>query len=200
MKTFNSIREETLEEKLKASDPAGKYISDFVHSDNPKFAGKSKKERIRMALGASYGAKKVNDFGNGVGFKTSQSDFIDNENKKGIIKTELKKRFSPEFLNRIDDIVIFNKLTKENLEEITKIQLGLLSERLKEQKLLVSFDDSIITRIMEMTTEENYGARPIKRNIQYLIENYLATQILIKNELLQKETTLFYENNELILK
>jgi ATP-dependent Clp protease ATP-binding subunit ClpA len=50
-----------------------------------------------------------------------------------------------------------------------------------------------------MTTEENYGARPIKRNIQYLIENYLATQILIKNELLQKETTLFYENNELIL-
>ena len=61
MKTFNSIREETLEEKLKASDPAGKYISDFVHSDNPKFAGKSKKERIRMALGASYGAKKTNE-------------------------------------------------------------------------------------------------------------------------------------------
>lgn len=61
MKTFNSIREETLEEKLKASDPTGKYISDFVHSDNPKFAGKSKKERIRMALGASYGAKKTNE-------------------------------------------------------------------------------------------------------------------------------------------
>ena len=61
MKTFNSIREETLEEKLKASDPAGKYIHDFVHSDNPKFAGKSKKERIRMALGASYGAKKTNE-------------------------------------------------------------------------------------------------------------------------------------------
>jgi hypothetical protein len=61
MKTFNSIREESLEEKLKASDPTGKYISDFVHSDNPKFAGKSKKERIRMALGASYGAKKTNE-------------------------------------------------------------------------------------------------------------------------------------------
>jgi 3-methyladenine DNA glycosylase Tag len=61
MKTFNSIREETLEEKLKASDPTGKYISDFVHSDNPKFAGKTKKERIRMALGASYGAKKTNE-------------------------------------------------------------------------------------------------------------------------------------------
>lgn len=61
MKTFNSIREETLEEKLKASDPTGKYISDFVHSDNPKFAGKSKKERIRMALGASYGVKKTNE-------------------------------------------------------------------------------------------------------------------------------------------
>jgi hypothetical protein len=61
MKKFNNLRDETLEEKLKSSDPAGKYISDFVHSDNPKFAGKSKKERIRMALGASYAAKKVNE-------------------------------------------------------------------------------------------------------------------------------------------
>jgi hypothetical protein len=61
MKKFNNLRDETLEEKLKSSDPAGKYISDFVHSDNPKFAGKSKKERIRMALGASYAAKKANE-------------------------------------------------------------------------------------------------------------------------------------------
>jgi hypothetical protein len=58
MKKFNAIREESLLEKLKSSDPAGKWIHDFVHSDNPKFAGKSKKERIRMALGASYGAKR----------------------------------------------------------------------------------------------------------------------------------------------
>jgi hypothetical protein len=58
MKPFNSLREKSLEEKLKASDPTGKYISDFVHSDNPKFAGKSKKERINMALGASYAAKR----------------------------------------------------------------------------------------------------------------------------------------------
>ena len=58
MKKFNNLREESLLEKLKASDPTGKWISDFVHSDNPKFAGKSKKERIRMALGASYGAKR----------------------------------------------------------------------------------------------------------------------------------------------
>lgn len=61
MKKFNDLREETLEEKLKASDPTGKWIHDFVHSDNPKFAGKSKKERIRMALGAAYGAKKTNE-------------------------------------------------------------------------------------------------------------------------------------------
>jgi hypothetical protein len=61
MKKFNSIREESLLEKLKASDPTGKWISDFVHSDNPKFAGKSKKERIRMALGASYAAKRNED-------------------------------------------------------------------------------------------------------------------------------------------
>lgn len=61
MKSFNRLREESLEEKLKASDPTGKWISDFVHSDNPKFAGKSKKERIRMALGASYAAKRQNE-------------------------------------------------------------------------------------------------------------------------------------------
>lgn len=64
MKSFNRLREESLEEKLKASDPAGKWISDFVHSDNPKFAGKSKKERIRMALGASYAAKRQNEDNN----------------------------------------------------------------------------------------------------------------------------------------
>lgn len=57
MKKFNQLREESLEEKLKASDPAGKYIHDFVHSDNPKFAGKSKAKRIQMALAASYAAK-----------------------------------------------------------------------------------------------------------------------------------------------
>jgi hypothetical protein len=58
VKSFDRLREQSLEEKLKSSDPTGKWISDFVHSDNPKFAGKSKKERIRMALGASYGAKR----------------------------------------------------------------------------------------------------------------------------------------------
>jgi hypothetical protein len=57
MKQFNQLREQTLEEKLKASDPAGKYVSDFVHSDNPKFAGKPKAKRIQMALAASYAAK-----------------------------------------------------------------------------------------------------------------------------------------------
>jgi hypothetical protein len=57
MKKFNTLREDSLEEKLKASDPAGKYIHDFVHSDNPKFAGKSKAKRIQMALAASYAAK-----------------------------------------------------------------------------------------------------------------------------------------------
>jgi len=57
MKKFKTLRESYLEEKLKASDPAGKYIHDFVHSDNPKFAGKSKTKRIQMALAASYGAK-----------------------------------------------------------------------------------------------------------------------------------------------
>lgn len=58
MKNFNALREESLLEKLKASDPTGDWIHDFVHSDNPKFAGKSKKERIRMALGAKYGAMR----------------------------------------------------------------------------------------------------------------------------------------------
>jgi hypothetical protein len=61
MKKFNQFREDSLEEVLKATDPTGKWIHDFVHSDNPKFAGKSKEERIRMALGAAYGAKKANE-------------------------------------------------------------------------------------------------------------------------------------------
>ena len=61
MKNFYTLREEALLEKLKASDPTSKWISDFISSDNPKFAGKSKKERIRMALGAKYGAMRQDE-------------------------------------------------------------------------------------------------------------------------------------------
>ena len=88
MKKFNQFREDSLLEVLKASDPTGKWIDDFVHSDNPKFAGKSKKERIRMALGASYASKK-NEEGVAEGL-----DEMDNRTSSG--DRRKKRNNSPE--------------------------------------------------------------------------------------------------------
>lgn len=153
-----------------------------------------------IIMTSNVGAKKVVDFGDGVGFRTANSDFLNNENKKEIIKKELKKRFSPEFLNRLDDIVIFNKLSKIELEQITKIQLDILSNRLKEQNLFIKFDESIVNKVLDLTNEENYGARPIKRNIEYLVEDFLATEILKENPLLTESITLFYENDKIEIK
>jgi len=82
MKKFNELREQYLEEKLKASDPAGTYIHDFVHSDNPKFAGKSKAKRIQMALAASYAAKGKS--------RNEEVDQID-ELKKSTLGSYVKK-------------------------------------------------------------------------------------------------------------
>lgn len=82
MKKFKELRENYLEEKLKASDPAGKYIHDFVHSDNPKFAGKSKAKRIQMALAASYAAKGIS--------KNEEVEEVD-EGMMDTVKTVAKK-------------------------------------------------------------------------------------------------------------
>ncbi len=90
----------------------------------------------------------------------------------------MKKYFKPEFLNRLDDVIMFNKLSKKDIEGIIQIQLNNLSNRLKELDYTINFDKSNIDKILQRAYDENFGARPIRRFIQKHIENDISKQIL----------------------
>jgi ATP-dependent Clp protease ATP-binding subunit ClpC len=131
-----------------------------------------------IIMTSNIGAKKVSDFGGGVGFTTTSSETQKTEVKKSIIQKSLKQQFSPEFLNRIDDIILFNTLDKDVISKIIQIELGKLIIRLKEKNYNIIFDKTIVSRIAELNTQEDYGARPIKRIIQNLCEDFLSDEIL----------------------
>jgi len=128
-----------------------------------------------IIMTSNIGSKKVAEFGGGIGFRTTDNS---EENKKSIIQSELKKHFAPEFLNRIDDVVMFNSLNKDVLEKIISIEMLKLTDRLLEKNYIIKFDKSVIERIFELNVKEDYGARPLKRVIQNLVEDFLSEEIL----------------------
>lgn len=138
-----------------------------------------------IIMTSNIGARKVSEFGKGLGFSLSKGNDL-NENKNSIIIKELKKHFNPEFLNRIDGTIMFNPLGKEELSKIISNEINDLVYRLKESQYLVQFDESILNKILELNSEEDYGARPIKRIIQNLCEDFLSDEIL-KGNIKQRE-------------
>lgn len=129
-----------------------------------------------IIMTSNVGAKKVSDFGGGVGF----TDGTDRSKvKDSIIKKSLKQQFSPEFLNRIDDIIVFNKLDDKSIRKIVGIELGILNNRLTESGYKITFDKTVVDEILHKNSEEEYGARPIKRIIQNLCEDYISDKILM---------------------
>ncbi|MDY6960173.1 MAG: AAA family ATPase, partial [Halobacteriota archaeon] len=95
-----------------------------------------------------------------------------------IVLNELKKRFKPEFLNRIDERIIFNALSPEEIEEIVNIQIGYLAERLSEMRIVVEFTRPAKRHISKIGFDRKFGARPIKRAIQRLVQDPLSLAIL----------------------
>jgi ATP-dependent Clp protease ATP-binding subunit ClpA len=94
------------------------------------------------------------------------------------VKEVLKMAFKPEFLNRIDEVIVFHMLTKEDLVKIVDIQLDLLSQRLEARKIHLQFTDEARKQIMDESYDPVYGARPMKRTIQQRLENPLASELL----------------------
>jgi ATP-dependent Clp protease ATP-binding subunit ClpC len=129
-----------------------------------------------IILTSNLGIKKFSDFGAGISFTSSK--YGNEEAKKSMLMAELKKFFSPEFLNRIDDTVVFNTLTDENVKKITRIELNKLIDRLKESKYNFTYDDSVVDLISKIGFDETYGARPIKRAIQDKIEDLISDEVL----------------------
>ena len=150
-----------------------------------------------IIMTSNVGAKKVSDFGNGVGFTTSSSENQKYEVRKSIIQKSLKQQFTPEFLNRIDDVILFNHLSEDIINKIISIEIGKLVKRLNDKKYLVSFDKTVIERISELNSQEEYGARPIKRIIQNLCEDFISEEILRGNIIENQQLTIKYKGEKL---
>ena len=152
-----------------------------------------------VIMTSNIGAKRVSEFGGGVGFSTSSSEVQKYEVRKTMIQKALKQHFNPEFLNRIDDIILFNALNEETLKKIIDLEINRLSNRLKDKGYKVNFDKTITNRVFELNSQEEYGARPVKRIIQNLCEDFLSEEILKGNIVEGKLINLKYKDEKLLI-
>ncbi len=152
-----------------------------------------------IIMTSNIGAKKVQEYGEGIGFSTKAKSEQKDEIKKSIIQKEMKAKFNPEFLNRIDDIIMFKSLNEDVLKKIIDIEIIKLNERLIEKNYLITFDSSVMARIFELNSQEEYGARPIKRIIQNLCEDFLSEEILRGNIVENESITLKYVGENLLI-
>jgi ATP-dependent Clp protease ATP-binding subunit ClpC len=131
-----------------------------------------------IIMTSNIGSRKLKDFGSGVGFGTSAKKSQAGSNAKSVIENALKKAFAPEFLNRIDDVVVFNVLEKEDIDKIIDIELEKLLDRIKDLGYTMKLSKAAKAFIAEKGFDQQYGARPLKRAIQKYIEDALAEEII----------------------
>lgn len=135
-----------------------------------------------IIMTSNIGVTELNNFGKDMGFKTNASVANEEEKSKKIIEKALKKKFKPEFLNRIDDIIVFNNLKKEDVHKIIHNELDKLIKRVFEElKITLKIDDTVVDYISDEGFVAEYGARPLKRAIQKYIEDPVTDDILIGN-------------------
>jgi ATP-dependent Clp protease ATP-binding subunit ClpC len=131
-----------------------------------------------IIMTSNIGARQLSDFGSGVGFGTKAKTDSNDANNKGVIEAALKKAFAPEFLNRIDDLVLFKSLTKEDIHKIIDIEMVTLVKRLKDLGYELKLDGPSKDYIADKGFDEKFGARPLKRAIQKYLEDPLAEEII----------------------
>ena len=131
-----------------------------------------------LIMTSNVGARQVKDFGKGLGFETASQKAQSSDIEKSVIEKELKKIFSPEFLNRVDDIVIFNALEKEDIRKIVDIELSKLTKRIDDLGYKIEISNSAKDFIVEKGFDRKYGARPLNRAIQKYIEDLLAENVV----------------------
>ncbi|WP_452222653.1 ATP-dependent Clp protease ATP-binding subunit [Lacinutrix chionoecetis] len=131
-----------------------------------------------IIMTSNIGARKLKDFGTGIGFGTASQKSQEDANARAVIQNALKKSFAPEFLNRIDDVVVFNALEKEDINKIIDIELEKLFIRIKGLGYELELTDTAKDYIAEKGFDKQYGARPLKRAIQKYVEDALAEEII----------------------
>jgi ATP-dependent Clp protease ATP-binding subunit ClpC len=131
-----------------------------------------------IIMTSNVGTRKLKEFGSGVGFNTSAKLSAADEHAKGVITNALKKSFAPEFLNRIDDVILFNSLSKEDIHKIIDIELAKLFARVDDLGFKIQLTNEAKDYIANKGFDKEYGARPLKRAIQKYLEDALAEEIL----------------------
>ena len=135
-----------------------------------------------IIMTSNIGVRQLKEFGQGVGFTTAAKENQADSHSRGVIETALKRAFAPEFLNRIDDVIVFNSLTKENIFKIIDIELRSLFGRIEALGHSINLTNKAKEFIAEKGYDTNFGARPLKRAIQKYLEDPIAEEIL-KGEL-----------------
>ncbi|SDX54072.1 ATP-dependent Clp protease ATP-binding subunit ClpC [Lutibacter oricola] len=131
-----------------------------------------------IIMTSNIGSRQLKDFGSGVGFGTSSKKAQADANAKSVIENALKKSFAPEFLNRIDDVIVFNALEREDIHSIIDIELKKLVSRIEDLGYNLNLSDEAKDYIANKGFDKQYGARPLKRAIQKYIEDALAEEIV----------------------
>lgn len=134
-----------------------------------------------IIMTSNIGSRQLKDFGQGVGFSTGAKVASASDHEKGVIESALKKAFAPEFLNRVDDVIMFNSLSKENINNIIDIELAQLYKRIENMGYKIKLEDSARDYIVDKGFDANFGARPLKRAIQKYVEDPLAEHIISAN-------------------
>ena len=134
-----------------------------------------------IIMTSNIGVKKLQDFGTGVGFETSSRMSSNEDLKVQLLQKELKSYFTPEFLNRLDEVVMFSSLGEVEVKQIVNIELSKLTKRLNRLGYHVDFDESLHMFLAKVGFDEKYGARPIKRAIQEKVEDFISEEVLRSN-------------------
>ena len=151
-----------------------------------------------IIMTSNIGVKKMQEFGAGIGFGKSNNVYADQELKKQMLNKELKNYFAPEFINRLDEIIVFNTLNDEDVKKIVMVEINKLSKRLSGLKLNITFDQSVIDFVAKVGFDEVYGARPLKRAIQEKLEDYISDEVLKGNIKEEKPYTIRMEEENVI--
>jgi ATP-dependent Clp protease ATP-binding subunit ClpC len=134
-----------------------------------------------LIMTSNIGARQLQDFGTGVGFGTKAKEEARDENSKSVIQNALRKAFSPEFLNRVDDMIMFRSLERHDIHKIIDLELDKLFKRIHDLGYLLELTEKAKDFIVERGYDEKFGARPLKRAIQKFIEDPLAEGIINQN-------------------
>jgi ATP-dependent Clp protease ATP-binding subunit ClpC len=134
-----------------------------------------------IIMTSNIGSRTLKDFGTGVGFATANKETSRDKESKQVIETQLKKFFSPEFLNRVDDIIVFNSLGKDEIIRILDLRMSKMLKRIEDLGFKVSLTESAKSFLADKGFDPDYGARPLQRALQKYLEEPLAEEVLKGN-------------------